>query len=142
MSKKIYKSRIDWWVWAVVLFTAVVVFVITISSPWWFAMIYGVGIIGTIVVSMFGCWYAIDGTDILVYQFFKAHRYPISKIREVKYCKGILAMPALSATRLALKFTDRSVLKSYIPLEISPADRDGFVRELLAVNQDIKIIKD
>lgn len=141
MGKTIYKSKIDLWIWAVLMFVLVVIFVIAISCAWWFTLIYGVGILGSILVGVFGCWYAIDGDNILVYQFFMPRKYPVDKIREVRYCKGILSMSALSAIRLAIKFTDRGVLKSYIPLEISPLDRDGFVAQLLAIKPDIKIIK-
>ena len=90
---------------------------------------------------MFGCWYAIEGSDFIVYQFFRPHRFPIHKIKEVKFCKGILAGAALSTTRIAIRFTDRKILKSSMPIEISPKDREGFVHDLTVINPDITVIR-
>lgn len=41
--------------------------------------------------------------------------------------------------RVSIKFTDRSVLKSSMPLEISPKDRDGFMAQLKEINPAIVI---
>ncbi len=59
--------------------------------------------------------------------------------KDVRYSKGFLAAPALSSTRLAIRFTDRNILRSSLPLEISPLDRTGFVNRLLSVNPGITI---
>jgi hypothetical protein len=52
----------------------------------------------------------------------------------------MLSAPATSLTkRLAISFTDRSVLKSSMPIIISPANRQLFIDTLLAINPDIEV---
>ena len=40
-SKTVYRSRIDWWMWCVILFVVAVVYVMCISTYWWLSLIYG-----------------------------------------------------------------------------------------------------
>lgn len=65
--------------------------------------------------------------------------YPVSKIKEVKKTVGYLATAGMSSRRVSIRFVDRSVLKSYMPLEISPKDRDGFIARLKQLNPEITI---
>ena len=86
-----------------------------------------------------GCWYEIDGDQLVVYQFFRPNRFPIDKIAEVKKTTGILAIAGMSCRRVSIKFTDRSVMKSAMPLEISPKNRDSFMEQLKEINPAIVI---
>lgn len=138
--KTVYRSRIDWWVWGVVVFSAAVIYVCSIDISWIFTAIYGTVIIGLEIVSFFGVWYTIEDDTLTVYNLFRPHRMPINKISEVRYCRGCIAGPALSLTRLSIQFKDRSVLKSFSPIEISPKDRDAFVAHLLRINPDINVV--
>lgn len=138
MRKTKYYSGIDWWVWLVFLFMAGVTAAMAIDSTWWVALSFG----GTMLICAFlivGCWYEIDGDQLIVYQFFMPNRFPISKIKEVKKTKGYLATAGMSSKRVSIKFTDRSVLKSSMPLEISPKERDGFMAQLKEINPTIVI---
>ena len=140
MQKTVYRSRIDWWLIAIVIFTMSILVVAAIGGTVWLSMLYGILMGGLFWVALAGTWYAIEGDRLLVYQFFRPTRLPIAKIKEVRYCRGVLAGPCLSTRRLSIKFTDRSVLKSAMPIEISPRDRDGMVRQLLEINPAIKVI--
>lgn len=60
------------------------------------------------------------------------------EIRDVKKTSGYLATAGMSRLRVSITFTDRSVLKSFAPIEISPKDRDGFIEQLVKINPDIK----
>lgn len=140
-NKTVYRSRIDWWVRCVVILSYAVLIPVGLDSYWWLTLIYGVFFTVLFSVGFFGCWYEIDGCDLIVYQFFRPHRLPIAKIKEVKYTKGYIATAGMSLRRVSIQFTDRSVLKSYAPLEISPKDRDGFCRQLKSLNPEIEIIK-
>ncbi len=83
--------------------------------------------------------YRIDGNNLVVYQFFIPKTYPIDKIKEIKPTKMWLSAPATSIKhRLAIEFTDRSILKSTIPLIISPVRQEEFIQQLLSVNPEIK----
>ena len=90
-------------------------------------------------VSFLSIYYRIDGDRLVVYSFFIPTAYPVDKIKEIKPTMSVLSSPATSLThRLAITFTDRKILKSYIPLVISPVRQDEFIRQLLTVNPEIK----
>ena len=91
-----------------------------------------------ILVTFLSVYYRIDGDKLVVYTFFTPTAYPIDKIKEIKHTKSVISSPATSLThRLAVTFTDRKVLKSSMPLIISPVRQDDFIRELLSINPKI-----
>ena len=138
MTRQIYKTRIDWWMWLVLIFVAGVTIAIAIDSTLWVAL-PTCGVMIFCILLMVGCWYEIDGNQLVVYQFFRPHRFPIDKISEVKKTTGILATAGMSVRRVSIKFADRSVMKSSMPLEISPKDRDKFISHLKETNPNINI---
>ncbi|MDE7385508.1 MAG: PH domain-containing protein [Muribaculaceae bacterium] len=92
-----------------------------------------------VLLTFMGIYYRIDGDKLMVYTFFRPTAYPIDKIKEIKPTNSVLSSPAVSLShRLAITFTDRKILKSSIPLIISPVRQDEFIELLLAVNPDIK----
>lgn len=98
------------------------------------------GLSALCLCGLFGCWYEIDGEELVIYQFFRPTRLPIPKIKDVKKTSGYLATAGMSHLRVSITFTDRSVLKSFAPIEISPKDRDGFMAQLKSINPNIEII--
>lgn len=140
MDKIIYRSRIDWWVWAALAFVLSVTVVPSLfDGPWVPGIILGVGLSILYVVLLFGCWYEIEGDNLIVYQFFRPNSFPISKILKVKKTSGYLATAGMSHLRVSIYFTDRTVLKSSAPLEISPKNRDGLMSQLKKINPSITI---
>ncbi len=84
--------------------------------------------------------YQICGDRLGIRNFFyRWEWFPISKISEVKKTSGILSAPALSTRRVSIKFSDRKILKSSMPLEISPRDRDAFIARLTQINPGILV---
>lgn len=136
--KTVYRSRIDWWAWLCFIGVPAIMWLTAIDMPWWYAVFVCGGMTALCIVPIFGCWYEIDGDELLVYQFFIPTRIPIAKIRDVKKTSGYLATAAMSHLRVSISFIDRSVMKSYAPLEISPKDRDAFIAHLIKINPDIK----
>lgn len=93
-----------------------------------------------IIVTFRSVYYKIDGDRLVVYQFFIPTAYPIDKIKEIRKTKSILSAPATSLTnRLAVTFTERKVLKSSMPLIISPVRREEFISHILSINPDIMV---
>lgn len=140
----VYKSRIDWWIPAVVVFTAVVAIAVAVIGEDFFIVGVLVGILLCILeIAMFlSVKYQIcDGKLGIRNLFYKWEWFPIDKISEVKKTCGILSAPALSTKRVSIRFSDRSVLRSSIPLEISPKDRDGFVAKLVEISPGIILKK-
>ncbi len=138
MKVLIYKSRIDWWIWLIVALLIVVAVVVALDSDNLWVSLPLCGTLLFFAVLMFGCKYEIAGNELVVYQFFMPHRFPISKISEVKKTIGYLATAGMSSKRVSIKFSDRSILKSSMPLEISPKDRDRFIAKLQEINPEIK----
>lgn len=140
MDATIYKSKIDWWVPAIVAVTVAISFICPALD--------GEIILGTILGAFCAAFYIIlfasvkyqiyDGKLGIRNFIYKWEWFPIEKISEAKKSSGILATSALSTSRVAIKFSDRSILKSTMPLEISPKDRDAFIAHLKKINPGIK----
>lgn len=142
VSRTVYRSRVDRWIWVAAALVLVLLTVNAILAPWYLALIQSVGVLGFPIVIIFGVKYAIEGDELLVWQYFKCRRLPVMEIREVRYSRGYTNCISLSRYRLSITFDDNhKVLDSCLPLEISPADRDAFVERLLAVNPDIEVIR-
>lgn len=92
-----------------------------------------------IIVLFKSIYYKIDGNNLVIYQFFVPSAYPIDKIESVLPTKSVLSSPATSIThRIAIKFSDRKVLKSAMPIIISPAHQQEFINQLVLINPNIK----
>lgn len=142
VSRTVYRSRVDRWIWMAAALVLVLLTVNAILAPWYLALIQSVGVLGFPIVIIFGVKYAIEGNELLVWQYFKCRRLPVMEIQEVRYSRGYTNCIGLSRFRLSITFDDNhKVLDSCLPLEISPADRDAFVERLLAVNPDIEVIR-
>lgn len=138
----VYKSKIDWWIPAIVAATVAVAFLGPIID----GELFIVGIIiaawfGTLEIVMFASvkYKICDGKLGIRNFLYKWELFPIDRISEVKKTSGILSAPALSTKRISIKFSDKKILKSSMPLEISPKDRDGFIARLKEVNPSIVI---
>lgn len=140
MGKTVYRSKIDWWAWLCLLVVPVSMWFTAFDMPWWYAVFICGGLTALCLIGLFGCWYEIDGKSLVVYMFFRPTLLPVDKIKSVKKTTGILSTAAMSTKRVSISFTDRSVLKSFAPLEISPKNRDGFMAQLKSINPNIKIL--
>lgn len=140
-----YSSLLDWSTWGLVGIVEVVclfpllfdddrvmqIVIISLAAVFFIFMVF-----------MFkGIYYEIRGNDLVVYEFFRPTVLPIDKIESITPVKTILACSATSlVNRLAIKFSDRSVLKSSMPLIISPVRQQDFIDRLLDINPNITAI--
>lgn len=139
-NKVIFRSRYDWWLLLCLAIAWIVTVAGCIGMPWW-VWVTGPGLLTALYVVCFaGMWYEIDGQYLVVYTFFRPTRLPIMKIKRVKAVNGFLASAAGSTQRLSISFTDRSVLKSHAPLEISPKHPEAFIAMLKAINPEIETV--
>lgn len=140
MEKLFFKSAWGWFPWAVIVFTVAV----CILPMLWLGFdagifIMAIGFVLFEIGSFGGVYYKIEDDWLIVYSFFRPTRYPIAKIASVTPTKSVLAAPAVSLDkRLAIKFSDRSVLKSSMPLVVSPERAEAFIAALKAVNPAIE----
>lgn len=138
---EIFNSKIDWWVYAVILFCIFC----CMLGPILTGADYWVGIIMSVLFCIFfgsliiDTKYAVRGNEFGVRYFYRWNWFPIDKIESITLTTSILASAALSIHRIAVKFSDRKILKSYAPLEISPKDKEKFIAELLKINPNIKV---
>lgn len=134
-----YRSRVGIWIWCIGLFGLAAMIAVEIANPRSTFIIPTTYFI-MFCIFVFGCRYAIDGDTLIVYQYFCPKRYPISKIKSIEIIdKGWITGPALSRKRVGITFTDRNILRSALPLEISPADRDNFIARIKSLNPSVSI---
>ena len=148
MNTTYYKPKIDGWFWILIFvltFTILMVCSISEDGLFWPGIIE-IGVFLFIV--LFLVWilttvkYAIRGNELGIRNLlYKWEWLPIEKIESVKPVKSVLAGAALSFNRLSIKFTDRKVLRSIMPLEIAPKDEKVFIEKLIDINPEIKVIK-
>lgn len=138
-SRIVYRSRVDWWVWVVMAVFLGIVWFSAFGMPWFYVAFVGGGMTLLCVLLMFGCRYEIVGEDLVIYQFFYPTRLPIRGISMVKKSSGYLTTAGMSHLRVSIYFSDRSVMKSAMPVIISPADRDGFIKKLCEIHPSIEV---
>ncbi len=108
-------------------------------DDWILPMAICVGMLVFVILTFLGCYYRIDGKNLVVYSFFIPRAYPINKTKSIKPTKSILSAPAISLIhRIAITFTDRKALKSSMPLVISPVRQDEFIAQLRTINPNIE----
>ena len=110
-----------------------------IGIEWWIVLIIALPLFGLAVLSISQISYVIKDDELGVKSDVSWRWYPIEKIKEIRKVKSILVAPAMSFTRVAIKF-ERGTNKTAVPLEISPKDRDKFIQDLLKINPNIKVI--
>ena len=141
MATQHYSTKIDWWIIFVLGFIIVFVMYILlwIGIEWYAVLTIALPLFGMVGLSISGITYVIKDDELGVKSNVSWRWYPIEKIKEVRKIRGILAAPAMSFTRVQIKF-ERGTSKSAVPLEISPKDRDKFIQDLVKINPDIKVI--
>ena len=143
MKEKYYNSKVDWWVYAAVALTVASCMLGPVLS----GANYLPGIILSIIfagfeISVFASVrYAIRGNELGVRMFYRWQWFPIDKIDEIKKVNSISSTAALSVCRVSIKFSDRKILKSAFPMEISPKNRDEFIDDLRTINPKIALTK-
>lgn len=136
MNSTVYKSKVDWWVYALLII--MIGSCLTILWDNYFTGIILAVSMGALWVFCFmGMKYEIKGDQLGVQNMYCWTWMPINKISEVKKTRSILAGPAASLDRVSIRFSDRSVLKSSMPIEISPKNRDCFIAQLKEINPEI-----
>lgn len=137
-----YNTLLDWSTWLLIAFVeAVCLIPLCFDSDREMRMvIIGVAVIFLIFMLILfkGIYFIIDGKNLVIYEFFRPTVLPIDKVESIAPIKTILACSATSlANRLAIKFSDRTVLKSSMPLIISPVRQKEFINQLLQINPRI-----
>lgn len=138
-ERTIYRSRLDWSTWLILALVAACCFsTLFVDDDIIMPLIVCLCMFAFIVTIYIGTYYCIEGDKLIVYTMFFKQSYPIDKIAVIEPTKSVLSAPALSLVhRIAIRFTDRKVLKSAMPLIISPVRQREFISQLKAINPRI-----
>ena len=142
MAIQHYTTKIDWWLPGVIGFILllVIAMLLWVGIEWYIVLIIAIPLVGIAGLSISDVAYVIKDDELGVKTTASWRWYPIEKIKEVRKVKSILAAPAMSFTRVQIKF-ERGTTKTAVPLEISPKDRDKFIQDLLKINPYIKVVQ-
>jgi len=128
-----YRSKIDWWLGILLVFPLVVAvgtaIALQLGGDAGAAIVGWVALLGVVALYVVVVWpVAYELTDDAIVVRFGRLRSRIAyrSLRGVKPTRNILASPALSIDRLVI-----DIGGSVAPM-ISPADRDGFLVDLVA----------
>ena len=139
-ERTVYRSQWDWSTWLILVVSAVACLVPAFFGAVVEGVVITVAFLGLIVAGCLGTYYVVAGDNLVVYTLFIPKTYPIAKISQIKPTKSILSAPATSLThRIAISFTDRKVMKSAMPLIISPVRQPEFLAQLRSINPAIKL---
>ena len=142
-----YKPKIDGWFWIlifVVTFTILMGVSISEDGLFWPGIIeicVFLFIVLLLIWMIITVKYAVRGNELGIRNLvYKWEWLPIEKIESVKPVKSVLAGAALSFNRLSIKFSDRKVLRSTMPLEIVPKEEKVCIEKLNEINPEIKVL--
>ncbi|AWE09332.1 hypothetical protein DCE79_17435 [Lysinibacillus sp. 2017] len=107
-----------------------------ITEPDIATIIMTVLIIILLAVLVFGTKYVIDSDELIIYGGIYKKRIKIAQITSLRPTKNPLSAPAMSLDRIEILFDPHSQMTL-----VSPKDKEMFVKKLLDVNPDIKLVK-
>lgn len=139
---KVYRSKIDHWLWITILLIVVasiaVVFCSTDISEWGKLSVILLPSILPIILLMGDIWlhtkYMIDEEKHILRVkcgVLYDSKYKIDDMTEIRQTKSLLNAPALSFDRLRINFGERKTVL------VSPKNQDDFIKHLCRLNQHI-----
>ncbi|HRG19028.1 MAG TPA: PH domain-containing protein [Flavobacterium lutivivi] len=126
---KIYKSKVDWWLIAVVLIAFGYPIVDGILSKEYVLSAVFIVLLVLFYFLAKSIQYKIDGENLIIWRT----KIPIQSIYKVYRTRMPLSSPALSLDRIGI------VYNKYDEIFISPKEREEFIKELLKVNPTIEV---
>ncbi|MGN7477798.1 PH domain-containing protein [Solibacillus silvestris] len=132
----IFKSKVDIWMGAIFIAVPLAMIYGVITEPDAILMLITALIIVLFATLFFGTKYIIEDKVLIIYGGIFKKRIPIEQIRSLRPSKNPFSAPALSLDRIEITFDDPY---SGITL-VSPKDKEAFVKKLLEVNPNIKLV--
>ena len=132
----VYKSKVDWWLGAI-LGVAMIASALaglkalsanTPNAIWAAALIGGVGLVLPLV-SLLSTRYVIQDQQLVVRSGLFKWRIPINEISGITPTSDPIASPALSLDRLRITYGQAKSLL------ISPRDKDGFLAQIASLRR-------
>lgn len=132
----VFKSKIDRWMSVIFILLPIVMLYAVITEPDIATIIMTVLIIILLAVLVFGTKYVIDSDELIIYGGIYKKRIKIAQITSLRPTKNPLSAPAMSLDRIEILFDPHSQMTL-----VSPKDKEMFVKKLLDMNPDIKLVK-
>lgn len=114
----------------------IAMFYAALTEPDTVMIIITVLIIILLALLIFGTKYVIDGDELIIYGGVYKKRIKIAQITSLRPTKNPLSAPAMSLDRIEILFDPHSQITL-----VSPKDKEMFVKKLLEMNPDIKLVK-
>ena len=144
MKPIVFKPKIDRWLYLVLVIMVGGVIVGTMMEGAILAgIILGGGLDAMWILAVTGVKYEIKDNKLGIRNFYRWTWIPIDKIATVEKCHGVAVQGAVSAVlsldRVRMTLTDRTMLKSSLPVDISPKDADKFISVFKQLNPSIVV---
>lgn len=140
MSTQVFAPKVDYWVYGVGIFTVVICMIgPVLDDDILFGIVFASIMLALLIFCFTGVKYEIRGQQLGIRNLYRWMWIPICHISEVKKTRSILATAAMSFDRLSITLSNRSVVKSFMPIEIAPKHPDKFIAALKRINPDIKV---
>lgn len=126
---KIYKSKLDLWLAAVM--AAALGFPIAegiVEKEYWLSAAF-VLIASLVALMFYYTRYKIDGENLVIWRT----KIPIQNIRKIYKTRNPVSSPALSINRIAICYN------KFDEVLVSPKEQEDFITELLKVNPNIEV---
>lgn len=132
---KVYKSKVDGWLVAVIYGVLAVVFVpMTVLDFQWIGAVIGVVTVAFVSLVMFGFRYRIaDGMLTIKCCCFTAGKCDVQKMVSIRPTRTCLSAPAASLDRLEIRLGKRGTVI------VSPRDKQAFIAHLQFLNPAIRV---
>ena len=137
MARKVFKSKVDWWIRLILVLTIIVELVAIgaviadISDPraTTITILVCIPTIALIAWLLVGTAYTVDRGVLTVRSGPFRWKIPLDEISAVEVTRSPLSSPALSLDRIRIRYGKRRKIM------VSPADKENFLK---AIGQDLK----
>lgn len=137
MTEKRFKSKVDWWIFLLLLGAIVIDLVMIVEiaaadeSPGakTATILGGIGVMFLLASILLRTYYAVDKNVLRVVSGPFRWKIPVDQITSATPTRSLLSAPAMSLDRIKIKYG------KFRTMVVSPADKEGFLR---AIGHDAK----
>jgi len=131
METTIYRSKISYWLVALIVLTLLGIMITMLVLKALSALIIDMLIIAVFIHLFATTYYTIAGNVLQVKCSFVVINIDIATITKIENTTSVLSAPALSMDRIEVFYN------KYDSVVISPGDKAGFIKRLKEINKNI-----
>lgn len=131
--KKVYPSKIDWWLALVLIYPIYKGIQSMVNGEWLGYLVIGIVVLVVVFFSK-TTYYIIEGDKLTVKSMWIVHeKIDIAAIKKIEKSNSLLSSPALSLDRIAVRYN------KFDEVYLSPKDKQAFADDLQELNPAIEI---